>query len=61
LVVSIVAFAAMQEAHAQSLSQVATSPNSIETPTPIGRNPNFRNPTIRYALTFARLGARVTF
>jgi outer membrane receptor protein involved in Fe transport len=32
-----------------------------ETATPIGRNPNFRNTTSRYAPAFARIGARLTF
>jgi hypothetical protein len=33
----------------------------IEQPTPIGRNPNFRNTTVRYAPAYARIGARLTF
>lgn len=33
----------------------------LENPTPIGRNPNFRNTTSRYAPAYARLGARLSF
>jgi outer membrane receptor protein involved in Fe transport len=32
-----------------------------ESSTPIGRNPNFGNPSQRYAPAYARLGARLTF
>jgi hypothetical protein len=32
-----------------------------EQPDPIGRNPNFRNTTARYAPAYARIGARLTF
>jgi hypothetical protein len=35
--------------------------SGVETPDPIGRNPNFRNPTSRYAPASGRLGARLTF
>ncbi len=35
--------------------------NGNETAVPIGRNPNFRNTTARYAPLFARIGVRVTF
>ncbi len=35
--------------------------NGNETQVPIGRNPNFRNTTGRYAPLFARVGARITF
>jgi hypothetical protein len=35
--------------------------NGLEKPDPIGRNPNFRNPTRRYPPAFARLGARLMF
>jgi len=35
--------------------------NGNETQVPIGRNPNFRNTTARYAPLFARFGVRVTF
>jgi len=33
----------------------------VEQSTPIGRNPNFHNPTRRYAPAFGRIGARLTF
>ncbi len=35
--------------------------DGAETPTPIGRNPNFRRTTGRYGPGYARLGARLTF
>lgn len=33
----------------------------VESDKPIGRNPNFHNPTVRYTPAYARLGARLTF
>ena len=35
--------------------------NGNESPVPIGRNPNFRNTSGRYAPLFARIGFRLTF
>jgi hypothetical protein len=35
--------------------------NGIESATPIGRNPNFHNTTIRYAPAYGRIGLRLTF
>jgi outer membrane receptor protein involved in Fe transport len=35
--------------------------NGVESAKPIGRNPNFHNPTVRYAPLSARLGVRLTF
>jgi len=35
--------------------------NGVESSTPIGRNPNYRNTAARYAPLYARIGARVTF
>ncbi|MBA3391946.1 MAG: TonB-dependent receptor [Deltaproteobacteria bacterium] len=35
--------------------------DGVETPRPIGRNPNFRNTSARYAPAYGRIGARLTF
>jgi hypothetical protein len=35
--------------------------DGVETSAPIGRNPNFRNATVKYTPLEARLGARLTF
>lgn len=39
----------------------AIDTDGVESQKPIGRNPNFHNPTTRYAPLYARLGARLLF